>query len=353
MDLPSPSDLPNLTRRDFLKLAGAGLLAGLGLHLPGMVLAAEAGREEETPVMARVLNRHVAVYDKPTLKGEEVKQYNFDQVVPITGVTLGEDYPAYNRVWYEVNGEGYIHSGLLQPVEVRLNPVVQKIPARGQLAEVTVPYTDSRYSIKRSSQTAFRLYYTSVYWVAGVEQAEDGKYWYQVYDERHRIRLYADCAHLRLLPYEELQPLSPLVPPSEKRLEVRLEDQVVVAYEGERAVFITRAATGAKFSDGDFRTPKGNFQTARKRPTRHMAAGEPGIGTGFDLPGVPWVSYLTDEGVAFHGTYWHNDFGRPRSHGCINLAPQAARWIYRWTLPSVPVDRQLLEEDEGTRVHIA
>jgi len=43
---------------------------------------------------------------------------------------------------------------------------------------------------------------------------------------------------------------------------------------------------------------------------------------GYDLPGVPWNSYITEEGIAFHGTYWHNNFGKPRSHGCINLTPR-------------------------------
>ncbi len=61
-----------------------------------------------------------------------------------------------------------------------------------------------------------------------------------------------------------------------------------------------------------------------------MAAGDI-ASNGFDLPGVPWVLYITESGISFHGTYWHNDYGRPHSHGCINLAPQAAKWLFRWT----------------------
>ncbi|MEJ2353252.1 MAG: L,D-transpeptidase, partial [Anaerolineales bacterium] len=57
-------------------------------------------------------------------------------------------------------------------------------------------------------------------------------------------------------------------------------------------------------------------------------------------------------GIAFHGTYWHNDYGRPRSHGCINLTSRAAKWIYRWTLPVVPPDQQRVYEDFGTRVDV-
>ena len=90
--------------------------------------------------------------------------------------------------------------------------------------------------------------------------------------------------------------------------------------------------------------------TNRKRPSRHMAGGDLAAADGFDLPGVPWVSYINGRGVALHGTYWHNDYGRPRSHGCINLTPEAAKWIYRWTIPAVPPAEGLVWEDHGTRV---
>ena len=72
----------------------------------------------------------------------------------------------------------------------------------------------------------------------------------------------------------------------------------------------------------------------------------------YDLPGVPWVSYFTEPGIAFHGAYWHNRFGTPMSHGCINMRPDAAKWIYRWTLPAVPPNQFLLESQNGTQVEI-
>ena len=101
----------------------------------------------------------------------------------------------------------------------------------------------------------------------------------------------------------------------------------------EKLVFATRISTGGKRRSGTYTTPSGDFITFHKRPTRHMAAGDI-ASNGFDLPGVPWVLYITKSGISFHGTYWHNDFGRPRSHGCINLTPQAAKWLYRWTIPT-------------------
>jgi lipoprotein-anchoring transpeptidase ErfK/SrfK len=67
---------------------------------------------------------------------------------------------------------------------------------------------------------------------------------------------------------------------------------------------------------------------------------------------VPWISYITESGIAFHGTYWHNDFGIARSHGCINLPSKAAKWLYRWTLPFVPYNEQSTYNVSGTHVDV-
>jgi lipoprotein-anchoring transpeptidase ErfK/SrfK len=73
----------------------------------------------------------------------------------------------------------------------------------------------------------------------------------------------------------------------------------------------------------------------------------------YDLAGVPWNTYITENGVAMHGTFWHNDYGIPHSHGCINMKPQDARRIYRWTLPSVPDgERFLYQPGQGTSVQV-
>jgi hypothetical protein len=114
---------------------------------------------------------------------------------------------------------------------------------------------------------------------------------------------------------EELAQLSPNVPSENKRVEVRLDEQLLLAYEYGKIVFATRVSTGGKRLSGTYTTPIGDFITYHKRPTRHMATGDI-ASNGFDLPGVPWVLYITEGGISFHGTYWHNDYGFPHSHGC-------------------------------------
>ena len=66
-------------------------------------------------------------------------------------------------------------------------------------------------------------------------------------------------------------------------------------------------------------------------------------------PAFPGCLSSPPTGVAFHGTYWHNDFGRPKSHGCINMHSQEAKWLYRWTLPVVAPDENR-RIDRGTPI---
>jgi lipoprotein-anchoring transpeptidase ErfK/SrfK len=72
----------------------------------------------------------------------------------------------------------------------------------------------------------------------------------------------------------------------------------------------------------------------------------------YDLPGIAFPVYFTWSGVAIHGTYWHNDYGRRHSHGCVNVTNEAAQWVFRWTDPPVPYDQHTLmsSPSEGTRV---
>jgi lipoprotein-anchoring transpeptidase ErfK/SrfK len=195
------------------------------------------------------------------------------------------------------------------------------------------------------------MYYETTHWVMRLEWDATGQPWYLVSEDKWKLSYYIPASHARIVSIEELTPISSQVPIQEKRIEVRTAEQVVVAYEYDRPVFMARTATGARFSNGDFSTPPGRHITAHKRPSRHMAAGNLAA-NGYDLPGVPWITYITESGISFHGTYWHNNFGRPRSHGCINLTPKAARWIYRWTYPQVPPQEQFVYEDWGTIVDV-
>jgi hypothetical protein len=336
----------SFSRRDFLKLTGYGLM---GMFLPN--LSSNFPQTDEFDnLQGRVTDRIVWAYDTPNFKAKRKKLYWRDLVMPITNTTIGEDETAYNRVWYEVDG-GYVYSGSVQPVHTLLNEP-QLISLKGALGEISVPYTDAFESLEPNALMLYRLYYETVHWVtASAISAVDGSKWYILRDDKFNAYYYVRAEHVRLMTTEELAPLSSNIPSADKRIEVRLNDQIVLAYEKDTLVYATRAATGGRLRSGTYTTPDGEFMTFHKRPTRHMAAGDIAA-SGFDLPGVPWVLYITKSGISFHGTYWHNDYGHPRSHGCINLTPQAAKWLFRWTMPSVPIDKEFVYGLVGTPVEI-
>jgi hypothetical protein len=337
-----------LTRRDFLKLGGLGLLGMLTPSLPLQAL-----EDPFKGISGRVASPVLWTYNRPSTNGERVKMYWRDLILPISGVTVNEEEPeAYNRIWYQVGENAFAYSGNIQPVRTLLNPPSLNIPAAGRLAEVTVPYTDALTQPDPQAKVGYRIYYETVHWVlSAVKSQADGETWYEILDDKWDVSYYAPGAHLRLLPDSELTTLSPEVPDDQKRIEVHLKDQYLVAYEYDTPVFMTRVATGAMLRIGTYYTPRGLFSTYHKRATRHMAAGDVAA-SGFDLPGVPWVMYFTESGISLHGTFWHNDFGHPRSHGCVNLTPQAAKWLFRWTAPYASPRDEFIYKSPGTALLI-
>ena len=339
------------SRRDFLKLAGYGML---GFFLPGFPKTFSQTTFDSN-LQGRITSPLLWSHEAPSKHASQVEMYWRDLVIPLSGAAVSNDEEAYNRVWYEVGDkEGYVYSGDVQPVNTQLNEPISEVPAdaiNGLLGEVTVPFTDAHQEPDADTKVAHRLYYETVHWITKTTIGADGKTWYRLLDDKFNLYYYIPGEHMRIIPDEELAPISPELPETEKLIEVQLAQQLVLAYEGSRLVFAARAATGGQFRDGRWTTPIGEFTTSYKRPTRHMAAGDI-ASNGFDLPGVPWVLYITDSGISFHGTFWHNDYGHPRSHGCINLTPQAAKWLYRWTLPSVESGEQFAYELFGTTVLI-
>ncbi len=344
MPIPELNTTKYLSRRDFLKFAGIGLA---GFFSP----RSKKGNDTVSEHQGRVIYPTINVYEEPSLNSQQTKEYWKDLILPITEITVGDLEPDYNRIWYKIGADGFAHSGGIQPVQTQLNQPLFEIPEGGTLAEVTVPYTDAFWGPGQQYKFAYRFYYETTHWVTEIIQDHHGDFWYLILDDKWEYEFFVPSKHIRIVPENELTPIAPHVHPSAKRIEVNLSDQLVIAYEWERPVFMARVATGTALSSARYLTPIGTYKTFQKRPSRHMAAGNL-ANPSYDLPGVPWNSYITQNGIAFHGTFWHNDYGKPRSHGCLNLTPKAAKWIYRWTIPEVPPQEQWIYEDYGTPVDI-
>jgi hypothetical protein len=120
------------------------------------------------------------------------------------------------------------------------------------------------------------------------------------------------------------------VAPGEKWIEVDLYEQTLAAYEGDRMVFATLVSSGLP----QWPTRRGLFRIWDKIYIAKMS-GREGKPDYYYLEDVPWTMYF-DGGIGLHGAYWHDSFGYRHSHGCVNLPPIAAQWLYAWTDPQVP-----------------
>ncbi len=115
----------------------------------------------------------------------------------------------------------------------------------------------------------------------------------------------------------------------EKEIVVDRSEQKLYAYENGELFMEISISTGLQLTP----TPRGSFTVFKKTPSRYMQGPLPGLASDqyYDLPGVPWNLYFTEGGAVIHGAYWHDSFGSPYSHGCVNVSPDEARELYNWT----------------------
>lgn len=133
----------------------------------------------------------------------------------------------------------------------------------------------------------------------------------------------------------------------EKWIEVDLSLQKLWAWEGNNLFLESSVSTGLPW----WPTPQGEFRIWAKLRATKMEGGEGKYY--YYLPNVPFVMFFENEkvpgfrGYGLHGTYWHNDFGRVHSHGCVNLPTPVAEKLYYWTTPEVPQGKFFVKAKEG------
>jgi LysM repeat protein len=120
-----------------------------------------------------------------------------------------------------------------------------------------------------------------------------------------------------------LEPKPPMGEFGPKWVEVSLSTQALTAYEGNTPVYSTKISSGRS----PYVTVEGTFRVYAKYVQTRMKGGQGA--DAYDIPDVPYTMYFYAD-YALHGAYWHNSFGTPQSHGCVNLTPQDAKWLYDW-----------------------
>ena len=125
----------------------------------------------------------------------------------------------------------------------------------------------------------------------------------------------------------QLAPRPPEVAPGERWIDVDIQSETLVAYEGDKPVFATLVSTGIGAPGAPLSTPRGTFHIFARLPTSKMDNLDHDTAPHYSFDDVPFVQYFNRE-IALHGAFWHQRFGHPVSHGCVNLAPLDAQRLF-------------------------
>jgi hypothetical protein len=338
----------DISRRSFIKTCVTG--AGVFLYKPpfGENPALEVF-PEDMQLGRNCVGGPLNIRLRPSAASDEIGTLQGDEVFLWGKEVIGEAPGGLiSRRWIEMD-RGFVYAPSIQPVRYIPNTPETVLPEKdgmvGFWAEVTVPLVDILLENGPKARSPWfdevdqpRLYYSQVIWVDGIKTGDDGLIYYHL-NERvgsYGDMFWADARAFRRVTEEELSPIRPEV--EDKKVVVNLDYQTLSCYEGNREVYFCRVSTGAQFNAygeavDEWPTPPGQHQIWRKVISIHMSGG--GTGAGWDTPAVPWTTLFIGEGVAIHSTFWHNDYGTPRSHGCVNTRPEDAKWIFRWTAPEV------------------
>ncbi|MCJ7433237.1 MAG: L,D-transpeptidase [Anaerolineales bacterium] len=374
----------SFSRRDFLKLAGVGLgaLAFRPFNFKTLDALYAPKRLPQFPnseIIGRLVDQ-TDIRSRPTndpLLNTSIGTLPADHLIAWEREVIGSVVALTNQKYLETP-QGYIWSSRVQPTRNLPNTPITEIPAGqpGFWAEVTVPYIDLALDGVAASpwmQSLIeynfppRVYYGQTIWIDQVRlnngfveyrwnEGDQGHgYGYGPYGEF----FWLDGAGVKVLTEEDVAPISPDFDPAQKKIIANVTYQTLSCYEGTTEVYFCRIASGQVYDpvtgeiSEEFATPTGELMTHWKIISKNMTAGS--AQSGYSTPAVPWNTFISGEGVAIHGAFWHNDFGERRSHGCINVKPEDAKWIFRWTTPHISLaqsEMRMTYPDHGTLVGV-
>jgi len=203
-----------------------------------------------------------------------------------------------------------------------------------------------------------RFYYSQVLWIDGIKEDSTGSILY------HLTERYGSYGDTFLAAGEAFKPItpegiSPITPEiTDKQIVVDVNHQNLRCFEGKEEILFCRVSTGALWTNEGtqteaYSTPVGDYHAiSRKYVSLHMAGGSKA--SGWETLAVSWSSIFASGGVAVHSTFWHNNYGYPMSHGCVNVPPEVAKFVFRWSTPECKYDPGVIEVSDysGTNVRV-
>ena len=242
-----------------------------------------------------------------------------------TEVTIYEDTTYNGEVWYRIGENRWVHSAWVHvsssrpragtPVDRTAATEASGLP----LGWVVAPILNVRAKpgVSSDNPPIDEVHYKDVVPILE-EKTVGGGRWYRIGQDRWVYGGWVGVARYK--------PRPAAIRSDELWVGVNLREQTLVAYEGDKPVFATLVATGLPQTP----TVQGIFRTWLRLKWGKMSGGSYATGGFYYLEDVTWTCYFY-QGYALHAAYWHDAFGRPRSHGCVNMSPHDAWWVFQWS----------------------
>lgn len=288
---------------------------------------------------ARVMVEQLDVYERP---GDPAPARTLPGVG--TWVSIREERLVEEQLWYRIDRGGWIPASAVArstPSAFHGMRVVPGMPLPFGFVVAEKLNVRARPGVDDDNPPIAELHRYQVVPILGVEKAADGA-WYRIGENR-----YVHSRHVRRVS-PVIRPAD--IGPDERWIEVNLKEQTLVAYEGSRMVYATLVSSGLP------RTPTvtGLFRIWVKIQAGKMSGGSLEQGDFYYLADVPWTMYFY-QGYGLHAAYWHDDFGRPKSRGCVNLSPLDAYWLFQWASPTLAPGQRAVRsspDNPGTYVFV-
>jgi hypothetical protein len=293
----------------------------------------------EGPVARRMVKGFFVAIDKEmTEKGAKWWRTTTNLMAPFERISLHNSASKFHGVWLDDRDDAKNAGGAEDtdggaapsPVTKKPTPDICKANSKSQVGVVL--YRTKKYALSSSRKavtTGDALPRHSVLKLTGDSVFINGAI-YEETDEGWWVR---QVDLVKTTPGPAPRDLAP----GEKWIDVNIKTQTLVAYEGDKPVYATAVSTGKEDKDDkekDHKTPVGTYRIREK----HIAAtmdGDVATDGPYSLEDVPWIMYFNGS-YALHGAFWHNNFGKMQSHGCVNLAPLDAKALFGWTEPRLP-----------------
>ncbi|MFQ5855642.1 MAG: L,D-transpeptidase family protein [Anaerolineae bacterium] len=287
----------------------------------------------------KVVSQGLAVYQNPG-DAAPVRWYTSAG----TWVSIRANRVVDGQVWYLMDRGGWVPASAVEVGRLSDFHGVRVVPGMAMPFGFVVAdplNVRAQPGVANDNPPIGELQRYSIVSILDVKDIPDGT-WYQIGENR-----WVSAQHVRRVA-PVVRPKQ--IGPNERWIEVNLREQTLRAYEGPEMVYATLISSGLP----RWQTITGLFRIWIKITARKMSGGSLEDGDYYYLADVPWTMYFKG-GYGLHAAYWHDDFGRPKSHGCVNLSPLDAYWLFQWATPDLAPDQITLRsttDNPGTWVFV-